>query len=122
MDHYLFGIKVADYSWAHQEFGGIVVPTLRRSLPLEADGTVVAKPSLIDVEIFDAAFEQCARSISKHVSIRLCHPPGSGVTATCLKTSIIKNTLSRVKDKVRACPNHSCEAKSNKKLENSSVA
>jgi hypothetical protein len=57
MDHYLFGIKVADYSWAHQEFGGIVVPTLRRSLPLEADGTVIAKPSLIDVEIFDAAFE-----------------------------------------------------------------
>jgi hypothetical protein len=56
-DHELFGIKVAHYSWAHQAFSGIVVPTLRRSLTLEPDGTVIAKPALIDVEIFDAAFE-----------------------------------------------------------------
>jgi hypothetical protein len=56
-DHDLLGIQVADYSWAHQEFGGIVLPTLRRSLAIEADGTLIAKPSLIDVEIFDAAFE-----------------------------------------------------------------
>ena len=56
-DRHLFGLKVADYSWAHQEFGGIVVPTLRRSSPLEPDGSVDAKSSFIDVEIFDAAFE-----------------------------------------------------------------
>jgi hypothetical protein len=56
-DHDLLDTKVAQYSWAHQEFGGIVVPTLRRSLMLQSDGTVIAKPALLDVEIFDAAFE-----------------------------------------------------------------
>ena len=56
-DHDLFGTKVADYSWAHQEFSGIVIPTLRRSLTVKADETVAPKPSLIDVEIFDAAFD-----------------------------------------------------------------
>jgi hypothetical protein len=56
-DHDLLGSRVAQYSWAHQDFLGIVVPTLRRSLSLQPDGTVIAKPALIDVEIFDAAFE-----------------------------------------------------------------
>lgn len=56
-DYDLFGIKVADYSSAHQEFSGIVVPTLRRLVTIKADETLVPKPSLIDVEIFDAAFE-----------------------------------------------------------------
>ncbi len=56
-DHDLFGMNVANYSWAHQTFSGIVVPTLRRSQMLQADGTVIAKPVLIDVEIFDASFE-----------------------------------------------------------------
>jgi hypothetical protein len=56
-DHHLFGMKVANYSSAHQSFCGIVIPTLRRSLTRAADGTVMAKPSLLDVEIFDAAFE-----------------------------------------------------------------
>jgi hypothetical protein len=56
-DRDLYGVRVADYSWAHQEFGGIVLATLRRSLGLAADGTVAAKPSLFDVEIFDAEFE-----------------------------------------------------------------
>jgi hypothetical protein len=51
------GIQVADYSWAHQEFGGVVIPTLRRALTLQPDRTVIAKPVLLDVEIFDAAFE-----------------------------------------------------------------
>jgi hypothetical protein len=55
-DHDLQGIPVADYSWAHQPFSGIVVPTLRRSLQLNPDRTVTAKPVLVDVEIFDAAF------------------------------------------------------------------
>ncbi|WP_027576700.1 hypothetical protein [Bradyrhizobium sp. WSM1743] len=56
-DHDLFGIKVAHYSWAHDRFGGIVVPTLRRAQTLQPDGTVIAKPVLMDVEIFDAVFE-----------------------------------------------------------------
>jgi hypothetical protein len=56
-DHDLFGTKVAHYSWAHQTFCGIVVPTLRRSQVLQPDGRVIAKPALIDVEIFDASFE-----------------------------------------------------------------
>lgn len=56
-DHDLLGAPVAHYSWAHDNFGGIVVPTLRRTLTLQPDGTVIAKPVLIDVEIFDAVFE-----------------------------------------------------------------
>jgi hypothetical protein len=56
-DHDVLGTTVAHYSWAHQAFCGIVVPTLRRSLTVEPDGTVITKPSLIDVEIFDASFE-----------------------------------------------------------------
>ena len=56
-DHDLLGTKVAHYSWAHQAFCGIVVPTLRRAQVLQADGTVIARPVMIDVEIFDASFE-----------------------------------------------------------------
>lgn len=56
-DHDLFGMKVAHSSWAHDSFGGIVVPTLRRAQLLRPDGTVIAKPVLMDVEIFDAVFE-----------------------------------------------------------------
>ena len=56
-DHDLLDGKVAQYSWAHQRFSGIVVPTLRRSLALEPDGTVITERPLLDVEIFDASFE-----------------------------------------------------------------
>ena len=56
-DHDLFGMKVTHYSWAHDSFGGIVVPTLRRVQTLAPDGSVIAKPVLMDVEIFDAVFE-----------------------------------------------------------------
>jgi hypothetical protein len=56
-DHDLFGMKVADSSWAHDSFGGIVLPTLRRAQTVRPDGTVIAKPVLMDVEIFDAVFE-----------------------------------------------------------------
>ena len=37
-DHDLLENKVADYSWAHQAFCGIVIPTLRRSLMLLPNG------------------------------------------------------------------------------------
>jgi hypothetical protein len=48
---------IAHYSSAHQEFSGIVVPTLRRSMKLRSDRSAVEKPSLFDIEIFDARFE-----------------------------------------------------------------
>ena len=56
-DHDLLGARVAHYSWAHENFCGIVVPTLRRTLTRQPDAAVIAKPVLIDVEIFDAVFE-----------------------------------------------------------------
>lgn len=56
-DHELFGMKVAHTSWAHDNFGGIVVPTLRRIQATQPDGTVIPKPVLMDVEIFDAVLE-----------------------------------------------------------------
>ncbi len=51
------GASVVQYAWAHQSFSGITIPTLRRSLACQADGTVIARPALVDVEIFDARFE-----------------------------------------------------------------
>jgi hypothetical protein len=56
-DHDFLGSRVAHYSWAHQTFCDIVVPTLRRSHMLRHNGTAITKPALIDVEIFDATFE-----------------------------------------------------------------
>ncbi len=56
-DHDLLGDRVANFSWAHQKFGDIVVPTLRRSMKLGPGGTIIPKPVLIDLEIFDARFE-----------------------------------------------------------------
>jgi hypothetical protein len=56
-DHDLFGRRVAHYSWAHQTFSDILIPTLRRSLALRPDETAHAKPILLDVEVFDATFE-----------------------------------------------------------------
>ena len=56
-DHDLLGKRVAHYSWAHQAFSDIMVPTLRRSLGLRPNGSVVRRPALIDVEIFDVLFE-----------------------------------------------------------------
>ena len=56
-DYELLGTRVAHYSWAHQAFCDIVVPTLRRSLTVQPDGTAAPKPVLLDVEVFDATFE-----------------------------------------------------------------
>lgn len=50
------GMRVADLCSAHQEFSGLVIPTLRRCLALDASGAIVARPAQIDVEIFDASF------------------------------------------------------------------
>jgi hypothetical protein len=48
---------VAQMYSAHQRFSGVLVPTLCRLLRLESDGTPIAKPPLLDIEIFDAVFE-----------------------------------------------------------------
>jgi hypothetical protein len=56
-DHDLLGTRVANYSWAHQAFSNIMVPTLRRSLGLRPNGSVIRRPALVDVEIFDVLFE-----------------------------------------------------------------
>jgi hypothetical protein len=49
--------QIAQMFSAHQRFSGILVPTLCRLLSIGAKGVPVAKPSLLDVEIFDARFE-----------------------------------------------------------------
>jgi hypothetical protein len=49
--------SIAQYSWAHQAFSDIVVPTLHRGLILQPDGTVVRRPSNLDAEIFDLKFD-----------------------------------------------------------------
>lgn len=56
-DHQLGNTRIAHYSWAHQNFCDIILPTLRRSLLLNADGSVATKPVMLDIEIFDAFFE-----------------------------------------------------------------
>ena len=49
--------QIAQMFSGHQRFSGILVPTLSRLLSIGAEGMPVAKPSLVDVEIFDARFE-----------------------------------------------------------------
>lgn len=45
----------SDLVWAHQDFSGFVIPTLRRRLGHRDDGSLVAQPVLLDLEIFDVA-------------------------------------------------------------------
>ncbi len=49
--------QIAQVFSAHQRFSGILVPTLSRLLTVGADGVPVAKPPVLDIEIFDAEFE-----------------------------------------------------------------
>ena len=49
--------RVAQVFSGHQRFSGILVPTLCRLLKIGLDGSPVARPSLVDVEIFDVVFE-----------------------------------------------------------------
>jgi hypothetical protein len=49
--------QIAQMLSGHQRFSGILVPTLCRLLSIGVEGVPVAKPSLLDVEIFDAHFE-----------------------------------------------------------------
>lgn len=49
--------QIAQIYSGHQRFSGVLVPTLCRLLSVGADGAPIAKPSLLDLEIFDAKFE-----------------------------------------------------------------
>lgn len=51
---YLYPSLLVDTASAHIAFDGIVVPTLRRILPLKADFD--RSPALLDIEIFDIRF------------------------------------------------------------------
>jgi hypothetical protein len=51
------GAEVTNHFSAHQSFGGIVVPTLRRAMRVGDDGIAMSRPALVEVEIFDAVFE-----------------------------------------------------------------
>jgi hypothetical protein len=48
--------QIAQMFSGHQRFSGVLVPTLCRLLTIGADGVPIAKPPLLDVEIFDAKF------------------------------------------------------------------
>jgi hypothetical protein len=43
--------------WEHQRFSAILVPTLFRISKIGVSGQLAVEPPLVDIEIFDAAFE-----------------------------------------------------------------
>jgi hypothetical protein len=49
--------QIAQVFSEHQRFSGILVPTLCRISKIWANGLLIAEPPLVDIEIFDAAFE-----------------------------------------------------------------
>jgi hypothetical protein len=49
--------RIAQLFSGHQRFSGIFIPTLGMALRIAPDGVSLAKPSLVDIEIFDAVFE-----------------------------------------------------------------
>jgi hypothetical protein len=53
----LGGVQITQDFRAHQNFSGILVPTLGRSRWVRPDGTVIPTPVALDIEIFDAVFE-----------------------------------------------------------------
>jgi hypothetical protein len=50
-------LPLAAYSSAHQSFSGLTVPTLHRAVRRNAAGCASRKMSLLDIEIFYAAFD-----------------------------------------------------------------
>jgi len=49
--------QIAQLFSGHQRFSGILLPTLCRLLRVGFDGVPIAKPPVLDMEIFDAIFE-----------------------------------------------------------------
>jgi hypothetical protein len=51
------GARFIEYTWAQEEFSGIVVPTQRRAFRVALNGRVIADPPSVTVEVLDVAFE-----------------------------------------------------------------
>jgi hypothetical protein len=51
------GAMIAQYTWAHEEFSGILVPTRRSALRLTSHGRVITDPPSVTIEVLDVAFE-----------------------------------------------------------------
>jgi hypothetical protein len=49
--------QIAHIFAGHQRYSGILVPTMSQVRTIDASGTLVDKPSLLDVEIFEAQFK-----------------------------------------------------------------
>jgi hypothetical protein len=50
-------IRLVAYSSAHQSFSGLTVPTLYRTVRRTASGAALERKPVLDVEIFDVAFD-----------------------------------------------------------------
>jgi len=50
-------MRLVDYSSAHQSFCGLTVPTLHRTVRRTASGGTLEKKPMLDIEIFDVAFD-----------------------------------------------------------------
>lgn len=49
--------KMARYTWRHQEFCGIVVPTLCHAFQVASDGRLITHAPLFSIEVLDAAYD-----------------------------------------------------------------
>ena len=49
-------VRISQYSWAHQRFSGLLVPTLYRSQCIDINAKILPIPVVLDLEIFDASF------------------------------------------------------------------
>jgi hypothetical protein len=50
-------IRLVAYSSAHQSFSGLTVPTLHRTVRRTASGAALERKPVLDIEIFDVAFD-----------------------------------------------------------------
>jgi hypothetical protein len=50
-------IRLVDYTSAHQSFCGLTVPTLHRTVRRTAPGAAADRKPVLDIEIFDVAFD-----------------------------------------------------------------
>jgi hypothetical protein len=51
------GAMFCDYTWAQEEFSGIIVPTQRAAFRIASNGRVITDPPSVTFELLDAAFE-----------------------------------------------------------------
>jgi hypothetical protein len=50
-------VRLVAYSWAHQSFAGLTVPTLHRAVRRTASGEALERKPVLDIEFFDVAFD-----------------------------------------------------------------